>query len=165
VEQIIEVRYAGVVIGRAPSVAGADAHGLFLGLADPMPVGTKLSVRVGEDAVDGRVEQVLESGDPAKAGMRVRFDDPSALSLFGVAGAPPRTSGTRPSATDEVAPVAPVASVAASSPVGEDDAGAAGAAQDAAADDDRSTAPESSNSADNHGGQPGGGGRRRRRRR
>jgi len=163
VDQVIEVRYAGVVIGRAPSVAGADAHGVSLGLADPMPVGTKLSVRIGEDVVEGRVEQVSESGDPAKSGMRIRFDDPSALSLFGVPGAPARVSAARPAATDEVVSVA-----SAPAPVGEDDAAAGVEPQDmAAGDGDRATAPDqaSSGAADDHGGQPGGGGRRRRRRR
>jgi hypothetical protein len=161
VEQTIEVRYAGVVIGRATSVADSDASGVFLGLGDPMPVGTTVSVQVAGDVVDGRVEQVAESADPAKCGMRIRFDDPSALSLFGVPGAPARVA--KPAATSP-APVVNVnvpAAQAASSPDGTSDSSGDAADGDA----DRGPTPDAAGSGADSGGQAGGGGRRRRRRR
>ena len=84
---MIEVRYAGVVIGRTAVIRELDTRGLFLGITEPMPVGTPLSLRIGDQPVDqavqGKVQTVSESQELAHAGMRVRFTDPSAAALFG----------------------------------------------------------------------------------
>lgn len=83
----IEVRYAGVVVGRSAIIRELDARGLFLGMNEPLPVGTpvwlKIGDRAGAEAVPGKVEVVSESHELALAGMRVRFADPQAASLFG----------------------------------------------------------------------------------
>lgn len=94
VEKTIEVRYAGVVIGRAApmvdgqesAAAGAAAplagQSLLLGMSDPMPVGTTVSLHLGDLVAEGRVDQIAESSDPTRSAMRVRLADPSAQSLF-----------------------------------------------------------------------------------
>jgi len=159
VEQTIEVRYAGVVIGRVTGVGGADDKGVFLGTGDPMPVGTAITLQVGGDVAEGRVEQVLESTDPARSGMRVRFDDPSALSLFGVPGAPARSARTSASAP------APVAAAGAAAAASVADAGGDAGGDGADGEADRGAAPDGPSSPGDSGAQAGGGGRRRRRRR
>ncbi len=84
---MIEVRYAGVVVGRSAIVRELDTRGLFLGMTEPMPVGTPIVLRIadrgGGQDVAGRVELVSESQELAHAGMRVRFTDPAAAVLFG----------------------------------------------------------------------------------
>src|SRR4051812_24855974 len=82
VEKTIEVRYAGVVIGRVATVGNVDAQSVFLGISDPMPVGTTLSLKIDEQIVEGRVQQVTESPEPSRCGMRVRLASPAAASLF-----------------------------------------------------------------------------------
>lgn len=111
---MIEVRYAGVVIGRTAVIRELDTRGLFLGITEPMPVGTPLSLRIGDQAVDkavhGKVEVVSESQELAQAGMRVRFNDPRSALLFGTpTEAPPEPEpqpvqveqGTAPAALSE----------------------------------------------------------------
>jgi hypothetical protein len=87
VDKMIEVRYAGVVVGRTAIVRELDTRGLFLGITEPLPVGTPVVLHIAERAggenVPGRVAAVSESQELAHAGMRVRFDDPQAASLFG----------------------------------------------------------------------------------
>jgi|GEM_PF-1614603 len=89
---MIEVRYAGVVVGRSAIIRELDARGLFLGMNEPLPVGTpvwlKIGDRAGAEAVAGKVEVVSESHELALAGMRVRFADPHAASLFGTPAEP-----------------------------------------------------------------------------
>jgi hypothetical protein len=169
VEKPIEVRYAGVAIGRALSVGDLEANGLFLGIGDPMPVGTVIGVKVDDDLVEGRVVDVVESAEPSKCGIRIRFEEPSAMSLFGLAGAPARPP--RPKSDSASASAAPAPAAAAAVPavpqevapsseasvavLAGDDAEAGGAADAAGGGDDSG------------GGQAGAGqgGRRRRRRR
>jgi hypothetical protein len=69
----IEVRYAGVVVGRSTKVRDWDTAGAFIGFAEPLPSGTSLVLR--GDGVDqpARVVEVFESADPAIAGMQVKF--------------------------------------------------------------------------------------------
>ena len=68
-----EVRYAGVVVGRATQVKNWTATGAFIGLPEPLPSGTAIELR-GENVVQAaRVEDVIESADPNVAGMRVSF--------------------------------------------------------------------------------------------
>jgi hypothetical protein len=122
VEKIIEVRYAGVVVGRSSVIRELDAEGLFLGVAEPMPVGTPVVLAVDDRAVQGRVELVSESQEQARSGMRVHFLEPDVARLFGTpgerrAGAPSASEG--PSAMPGATPAqaagagAPPASAAA----------------------------------------------------
>lgn len=97
---MIEVRYAGAVVGRSAIVRELDTRGLFLGTTEPMPVGTLVTLKVGEHAVEGKVASVAESQELARAGMRVRFADPASATLFGTPGAAPE-----PEAPPELAPV------------------------------------------------------------
>lgn len=98
---MIEVRYAGVVVGRSAIVRELDTRGLFLGITEPMPVGTPVVLRIGDrpgaDEVPGTVEVVSEATELANAGMRVRFTDPKAAALFGTpAQAPPEPAPAPP---------------------------------------------------------------------
>ena len=62
-EAPLEIRYAGVVIGRAQEVPNAegDALSFFIPVRDPMPVGTVLRVRSGEQETPVRVVRAIES--------------------------------------------------------------------------------------------------------
>jgi len=82
VDKIIEVRYAGAVVSQSAVVRDLDAHGLFVGLTEPLPVGTEVTLAVGEDAVAAKVAAVFESQELTRSGMRVAFADPSAMALF-----------------------------------------------------------------------------------
>ena len=114
---MIEVRYAGVVVGRTAIVRELDTRSLFLGITEPLPVGTPVVLRIGDRAatedVPGKVEAVSESQELARAGMRVRFADPRAAVLFGTpVEAPPEpvvTLVAAPAHPD--APVQPKADV------------------------------------------------------
>lgn len=107
---MIEVRYAGVVVGRSAIVRELDTRGLFLGITEPMPVGTPVVLRIGDregaEEVPGTVEVVSEAAELARAGMRVRFTDPRAATLFGTpVQAPPESAPPQP-AHREVPPPA-----------------------------------------------------------
>jgi hypothetical protein len=119
VEKMIEVRYAGVVVGRSSIIRELDAEGLFLGVAEPMPVGTPVVLAVDDRAVQGRVELVSESQEQARSGMRVRFLEPDVARLFGTPGehrpgatfaevnggtSPAHDASTAPSAATSITP-------------------------------------------------------------
>jgi len=72
VDTTVEIRYAGVVVGRSTAVRDLDEAGGFITFSEPLPVGTPLSLKVGDAFKEARVVEVMESADPA-AGMRVRF--------------------------------------------------------------------------------------------
>lgn len=73
-EAPVEIRYAGVVIGRAQEVRTADDESVFfLPGKDPMPVGTLLRLRSGARETSARVLRAVESPDPQIAGMQVRL--------------------------------------------------------------------------------------------
>jgi hypothetical protein len=111
VDKMIEVRYAGVVVGRSAIIRELDTHTMFLGITEPMPVGTSVVLRIGGQSdggaaaadaedVQAKVEVVSESQDVALAGMRVRFTDPRKATLFGTPGqAAPRPAEPVPSPT------------------------------------------------------------------
>jgi hypothetical protein len=135
VDKMIEVRYAGVVIGRTAIVRELDTRGVFLGITEPMPVGTPVSLRIGDqpvaEAVQGKVDAVSESQELAGAGMRVRFAEPRSAALFG--SPKPAAPEPEPEIVPEVMDAAPAAArpVVASASVAADasrDAGAPGAA-------------------------------------
>lgn len=74
VQAPIEIRYEGAVLARAASATGSleDGGTLFVPLADPMPVGTRLELHAGADVALVRVVKVVESADPQVAGINVR---------------------------------------------------------------------------------------------
>jgi hypothetical protein len=73
VDSTVEIRYAGVVVGRAIALRDQNEAGAFVGFSEPLPVGTPVSVKIGESIKEARVAEVIESPDPALAGMRIRF--------------------------------------------------------------------------------------------
>src|SRR5205814_2115548 len=89
VDKMIEVRYAGAVVGRSAIVRGLDTQGLFLGTTEPMPVGTVVTLKIGEHTVEAKVAGITESQELARAGMRVRFADPASAAWFGTPSAAP----------------------------------------------------------------------------
>ena len=117
---MIEVRYAGAVVGRTAIVRELDTRGLFLGITEPLPVGTTITLKIGDASVEGKVFSVAESQEMARAGMRVRFLDPSAAALFGT------PDEAAPEAEPPPAPKAPVAPVEEAAPVGASAPGAGG---------------------------------------
>jgi hypothetical protein len=162
--RVIELRYAGVVIGKATVSGPVDEGGdksVFVPVPDPLPVGTKVGIKIDDRTLDGRVIAVAESTDSAKCGMKVRIGgaSASATSASGSASAPAPAQ----SAPAAAAPSAPAPSVE-SAPID----GAVAAEGDV----DVSAAHSDGNSdgvpgAGDGGGPSGaqGGGRRRRRRR
>ena len=78
-ESAVEVRYAGVGIGRSTLLRDWSSAGAFIGFAEPMPTGTPL--RIEGEGIDqaARVVEVIESADLAVAGMRVEFVRPAQL--------------------------------------------------------------------------------------
>jgi hypothetical protein len=73
VDSTVEIRYAGVVMGRSTSLRDHDDAGAFVGFSEPLPVGTPLTIKIGDTVREARVEDVIESADPAAAGMRIRY--------------------------------------------------------------------------------------------
>jgi hypothetical protein len=73
VDPVIEVRYAGVVVGRATQVRDWTPSGAFIGFAEPLPTGTRIEL-CGEETREARIEEAIESSDPSQSGMRVRFE-------------------------------------------------------------------------------------------
>jgi hypothetical protein len=73
-EAPLEIRYAGVVIGRAQEVRSAegDVPSFFIPVRDPMPVGTVLRMRSGDHETPVRVIRAVETTDATACGMRVR---------------------------------------------------------------------------------------------
>ncbi|HSS39119.1 MAG TPA: hypothetical protein VLT58_10150 [Polyangia bacterium] len=78
-DSAIEVRYAGVVVGRATQVKDWTADSAFIGFAEPLPTGTRIELR-GDEIREARVEEAIESSDPAICGMRVSFPSSSSSS-------------------------------------------------------------------------------------
>ena len=72
-ETVQEVRYSGVVVGRGVPVREREAGGAFVVLAEPLPVGTKITLRGEGGDETGRVTEVIESANPDQAGMRIEF--------------------------------------------------------------------------------------------
>jgi hypothetical protein len=104
VDKMIEIRYAGAVVGRSSIIRELDTRGLFLGMTEPLPLGTAVDLKIDEQIVPGRVEQVSESQELARAGMRIRFSRPESAQLFGTPveappeAAPPLWFSTQPAA-------------------------------------------------------------------
>jgi hypothetical protein len=73
VDNAIEVRYAGVVVGRGVLARDLGEDGAFVGIAEPLPVGTSVTLKIGDAVREGRVDEVVESADPSVVGMRVSW--------------------------------------------------------------------------------------------
>jgi hypothetical protein len=73
-EAPIEIRYAGVVVGRAQELRSTegDSDAYFIALRDPMPVGTLLRLRSGDQETPARVVRAIEASDATASGMQVR---------------------------------------------------------------------------------------------
>jgi|SRR5579863_10359977 len=126
----------------------------FVGILEPLPVGTRLTLKTGEAVREARVEEVVESSEPAVAGMRVHWGEASPAAVRGpepVAPAPLAVnSGDGGLASNDSGPVP-----ADSGPTPSGEAGDEGS--------DAIPAPLSLAGA-GAGAQPGGGKRRRKRR-
>ncbi len=72
-DNAIEVRYAGVVVGRGVLARDLGEDGAFVGIAEPLPVGTSVTLKIGDAVREGRVDEVVESADPTVVGMRVSW--------------------------------------------------------------------------------------------
>jgi hypothetical protein len=183
VENVIEVRYAGVVVGRSTKVRDWGASGAFIGFAEPLPSGTPLVLKGDGVEQAARVVEVIESADPALAGMQVTFVDaaravratPKPATLAKVAQAPhaapapvavpvaaapapvAESVATAPAAVAEPAPVAePPAVVAEATPIEVSGGGSSAVPGEV-------SGPASAEHAEGEAGH--GGGKRRRRRR
>ncbi len=161
----IEVRYAGVVVGRSTKVRDWGEAGAFIGFAEPLPSGTSLVLKGDGIEQAARVVEVIESADPALAGMQVRFvgaaeavrPAPRPATAPAPAGASEPPGVTTPAPA--VAPALPVAAAPAPELVAE--------GEPAEVSEATSSAEQGQENAEDagQGGQPGSGGKRRRRRR
>ena len=142
-ENVIEVRYSGVVVGRSTKVRDWDSAGAFIGFAEPLPSGTSLVLRGDGVEQAARVVEVFESADPAVAGMQVKF-----IGAAEAARPAPKPAAAAPQPL-------PTPAVAEAPPVESSDA------QSSAATADHGDEPGQGEP----GGQAGSGGKRRRRRR
>jgi hypothetical protein len=170
VDSAIEVRYAGVAVGRATQVRDWTATGAFIGFAEPLPTGTRVELRGDGVRQVARVEDVIESVDVAVTGMRVRFvaeqaAEPAVAAPEPVVTAPePAVTAPEPAVTaPEPAVTAPEPVVTAPEPTpAAAEPAAAAAAESPVPDPAEAHPPESGESGPNAGA---GGGKRRRRRR
>jgi hypothetical protein len=110
VETSVEVRYAGVIVGRGALMRrDLGAEGAFVGIAEPMPVGTAVTLTIGETIRPAIVDAVVESADASAVGMRVRWG--------GAAAPAPRSEPAKPApAPAKAAPVAEEAGSVAPAP-------------------------------------------------
>jgi hypothetical protein len=164
VDTSIELRYAGVVIGKATVSGPVDESGdksVFVPVPDPLPVGTKVGLKIDDRTLEGRVIGVAESTDSSKCGMKVR-----------IGGAAKTGTSTATSASDPAPAPAATAAGAPSAPAPSMDSAPVDGAVVTEGDVDVSVAHGDGSSdgvpgAGDGGGPSGaqGGGRRRRRRR
>jgi hypothetical protein len=150
--EAIEIRYAGVLLGRATQARDQGPAGLFIAYAEPLPVGTQIAVKTSEGEQAGRVTEVVESSDPTVAGMRVVYLNAGTQPAVAVP-APASLEGALAAAV-EAAPVAahPTDESRGSGPNSGDHSGPHGAA-----------GPNGADHSGPHDGEHGG--RRKRRRR
>ncbi len=116
----IEIRYAGVLLGRATQVREQGPDGLFVGFAEPLPVGTPVALKSSDGEQSGRVSEVIESADPSVAGMRVQRGAGAvkpapqpASAAPAASAAPPASAAPAASAEASAAPAATTAPPAA----------------------------------------------------
>jgi len=158
----VEIRYAGVVVGRSTKVRDWDGAGAFIGFAEPLPSGTSLVLRGDGLEQRARVVEVFESADPAVAGMQVKF-----IGAAEAARPAPKPAAAAAYSEPEPAPApeparapAPAVQAAEAAPVETSDAPSSAATSEATAEQGDGETGHA-----DQGGQPGSGGKRRRRRR
>ncbi len=162
----VELRYAGVVIGKA-TVSGPIDEGsensVFVSVPDPLPVGTKVGLKIDDRTLEGRVIAVAESTESAKCGMKIRIGGAASGSAASATSASGAANAAAQSAPAAGAPTAP-APAAESAPI--DGAVSAESSADVSVAHGEGSGDGAPGGEDG-GGQPGaqGGGRRRRRRR
>jgi hypothetical protein len=171
----VEVRYAGVGIGRSTHLRDWSEAGAFVGFAEPMPTGTPLVLKGDGIEQPARVVQSIESADVSVAGMRVEFTGAAEAAPAQPATAEPATAqpAAPTAASAPVVPVAGAAPVAAAPPENADSGetpragGSPHAAEpgDAAGPAESAATPAAPNSNEGDAGAGGGSGKRRRRRR
>jgi hypothetical protein len=165
-EDSIEVRYAGVIVGRTAAVRGLDGSGAFIGIAEPLPVGTIVTLKMSDGTKEARVAEVVESAEPNVVGMRVVFDlGARAFAPRAAAPAPVAASASAPVAAPASAPVAAPASAPVAAVVAEPVPAMAAMPVDESIDEGSAplAAPLSLAGPD-ASGSPGGGKKRRKRR-
>lgn len=177
-ETSIELRYAGVVIGKAIVSGPIDESGessVFVPVPDPLPVGTKVGLKVDDRTLDGRVIAVAESTESSKCGMKIRIGGASSAKSSGTSSNVAAPSAPAPSVSSGSAAGAGPAAGAPSAPAPAMESAPIDGAVSAESGTDVSAAHGDGSSDgvpgvdDGAGGQSGpqggGGGRRRRRRR
>jgi hypothetical protein len=160
VDNTAEVRYAGVVVGRGALKELPDGAGAFVSIPEPLPVGTAVSLKVGDAVREARVDDVVEAADPGATGMRV---------LWGAVRPASVTVVAAPAPVEAAAPVATTDSGSAEVPMAMGDGGPGESGPNVAAEasDEGSgaiQAPLALASPSGDGAQQGGGKRRRKRR-
>jgi hypothetical protein len=156
VENVIEVRYAGVVVGRSTKVRDWNDAGAFIGFAEPLPRGTPVVLKGDGVEQPARVVEVIESADPGVAGMRVTFAE--AARAVRPAPRPAATPARAESAPSGPAPAVPTPTAVSEAAPVEISAGTSSAAVTGEA-----SGPATGEHAEGDAGH--GGGKRRRRRR
>jgi 2-oxoglutarate dehydrogenase E2 component (dihydrolipoamide succinyltransferase) len=112
VDTSVEVRYAGVVVGRGLVLRDQGPEGTFVGIPEPLPVGTLVTLKVGETVREARVDEVVESAEPSVVGMRVRWGGearaaaPAPQVAQPVAASAPAAAPEAPASPPAPAPVA-----------------------------------------------------------
>jgi 2-oxoglutarate dehydrogenase E2 component (dihydrolipoamide succinyltransferase) len=116
VENSVEVRYAGVVVGRGALLKELGPDAIFVGMPEPLPVGTLISLKIGDATREARVEDVVESAEPTAVGMRVRWGAAAPAARPAPAAAPEPAKAAAPAPT-AAAPAPEPAKPAVPSPV------------------------------------------------
>jgi hypothetical protein len=113
VDYSVEVRYAGVVVGRGALVKDLGPEAAFVGIPEPLPVGTLVTLKIGDAVREARVDDVVESSDATAVGMRVRWGAAAETSRSAPALQPPAAVATVEQAAPAAAPAQPPAAATA----------------------------------------------------
>ncbi|HVU51355.1 MAG TPA: hypothetical protein VHL80_11745 [Polyangia bacterium] len=168
----VEVRYAGVVVGRAALVKELGEDAIFVGIPDPLPVGTPVTLKIGDAIREARVDDVVESAEPSAAGMRLRFGAaapaartaPPQVSSPAPAPASPPRAAPPPSAPQASGPQSAAPAAGSGPSAGDSGPSSAVAAETGDEGSGAIPAPLSLAGPSGDGSQSGGGKRRRKRR-
>lgn len=109
----MEVRYAGVVVGRGAIVKDLGEGSAFVGVSEPLPVGTHVTLKIGEAVHEARVDDVVESSEPTAVGMRVSWGGAPRASAPAPRVEPPAVAASPPVPEPVQAAPEPVQAVAA----------------------------------------------------
>ncbi|HVR02827.1 MAG TPA: hypothetical protein VMT47_11895 [Polyangia bacterium] len=108
----VEVRYAGVVVGRGALVKDLGPDAAFVGIPEPLPVGTLVTLKIGDAVREARVDDVVESSDATAVGMRVRWGGAAETSRSAPATQPAAPAATVEHIAPAAAPALPAAAPA-----------------------------------------------------